>query len=753
MKILINKLLRTIIKNWVSFFSAFLMIFLSVLFYVGLQGTWQGMNKSVSGYTQQQNLASSWVQASFITEGQLSQIERIEGVDKVETSQHISTSIQIKGSHESYNMELMTKTANSNISKTTLLSGKAVKQENEININRDFAKENNISLGDVITSLEKGQQIKLKVVGIVISPENIYFTGSSNYMAPQFKHYGYGIVSNQQTQMMAGTTILRIKGEVNSTIPKKIKTILGSQYITYQNQATNANISTAVNRVNQIKNLSLLFSALFSLLAFLAVYTTIQRLIVAQRKDIAILRALGYSERSILFYYTSYGFVVGISAIILAWIFSPFLSNFVLKSQETMFTLPYWRISYKLDAVLISVIAVFISTISAFFAANGGRGEALVDVLSGKEISKVKKRPLSFKNLNIGNRWAFRDSLKHPVRTFMSIIGVSGGIALIMIGLGTWDTMNHQVNQSFGREFKYKTLLQIKPNSNLQEVDDLKKQMKGNLISNLYTEVKFQGKIVNEPFTIIESTKFLDIKDLSGNTIKDKGVYITEGLANKENIKRNDEIVLNPALTTASNKFVVKGILKVNSLQGIYMTKKAYQEAGYLFSPTALMSDNWMRDKNSLISQIISLKSQRINGFDMVKNLTSIFMLILGFGIVLTLVISYNLGSLGFIERKRDYATLYVLGLTIKEIRNLTMIETVITTFVGVLIGIPFGYLFLSKYVTIFTSDQIVYYTYISFQSILIAVMITILASLSSIILTNRRIKSLDMTEALKNID
>jgi putative ABC transport system permease protein len=242
------------------------------------------------------------------------------------------------------------------------------------------------------------------------------------------------------------------------------------------------------------------------------------------------------------------------------------------------------------------------------------------------------------------------------------------------------------------------------------------------------------------------------VKDEHAKNIGNDGIYITAALADTLKIKAGESIKIQPSMSTSAKSVRVSGILRISSVQGLYLTKKSYEKLGFNFIPTAILT-NKRAKTNSLVTQTISLSFQRNNGFQMVQNLSNIFLLIFAFGVILTLVISYNLGMLGFIERRRDYATLRVLGFKISEIRTLTMWETLVTTGVGVIVGLPFGYFFLTKYIEIFNNQQIFYYTFISMRSLLITVAITVTASLSVILLSNGRLKTLDMVESLKGVN
>ena len=104
-------------------------------------------------------------------------------------------------------------------------------------------------------------------------------------------------------------------------------------------------------------------------------------------------------------------------------------------------------------------------------------------------------------------------------------------------------------------------------------------------------------------------------------------------------------------------------------------------------------------------------------------------------------------------ERSRDYTTLSVLGIKKNELRTLTLIENVITTLIGWLIGIPAGIWFLGEYVNTFSTINLVYTPYVNWVTMTLALVFVWLCSLSTSLLISRRIRRLDMVQALKGVE
>ena len=243
------------------------------------------------------------------------------------------------------------------------------------------------------------------------------------------------------------------------------------------------------------------------------------------------------------------------------------------------------------------------------------------------------------------------------------------------------------------------------------------------------------------------------MKTTDGHKVEDGGVYVTQGFADRANLSKGMTLKIKTVGLSDPIKLKIKGTITSETNQGAYVTSKTWQDAGGTFQPTTLLVGKGAKYDKSAISSTITMNSQRQNAERFVNNLMSIFALIIAFAVLLIVIVLYNLGALSFVERSRDYATLSVLGIKRNELRNLTLIENLITTFVGWLIGIAAGIWFLGEYVNTFSTINLVYSPYINWITITVATVFVWICSLSTTLLISRRIRKLDMVEALKGVE
>ena len=153
------------------------------------------------------------------------------------------------------------------------------------------------------------------------------------------------------------------------------------------------------------------------------------------------------------------------------------------------------------------------------------------------------------------------------------------------------------------------------------------------------------------------------------------------------------------------------------------------------------------------VDQIHDPHTQVTEMLQMLDTLSAVFAILTLIALALAFVICYNMGLMNFVERIREYATLKVLGYHQKEIRSLILRENTIISVLGVLAGIGPGYL-LTDIVMHACEPETGFYPGVpTVKSVFIACIVTYFFSQLIQRLLTRKVRSIDMVEALKSVE
>lgn len=774
---LLTKLLRDVRRYWSQFIAVFLMAMLFVLIYTGLEGAWNGLNQQLDRYATETNLAETWVTLTGPDDDLREEISNLPGVQEVEAATFFTAGTSAGDGRATLEVEVLPEDS-PQISRPTVVEGSAPEPEGEgIWIAQPFAEAYGLDVGDPL-SIDLGESsTTFDVLGIFYSPEKLYYTGTPSLVAPEPELFSYAILPDAElTPELAGaqtSTVLRVDagetdaGETDAggtdggdteALHEAIVDVAGDDLLRITDRETNDAVSIAFDRVDQIRNLSVLFSFIFVLLAILAMYTSTRRLVDMQTREIATLKSLGYSARSIGTHFSLYGLVAGGAGAVLGLLIAPAISTYVLSTQKAMLSMPEWSIGYTLFPLGVLLLVVLVCSLGAFLAARpslrGVPAEQLrPGVARGRHIL-LEKLTSVWERASFGSRWAWRDSGTNPARFLMGVVAVAGSLMLLFAGFGMADSMNGQVRSAFVEENTYQARLSLTPTAPLRELTDIAddSQLSQEIIVRTDPSDGFDRLV-----TILDSGDFVHLQTLDGEPADRDEVAVTEATADRLGLTVGDTAGISLPGGGGDLELRIGQIIEGSAPQGFTMSRETWESLDQGFAPTTMLVGDdapldELREHDGVVS-VLDLEDQRANAYAMVEDLGGIFMLIRVFAILLAVIVLYSLGSLAFTERIRDYATLKVLGFSGRELRGLAARENLLATALGVLAGIPAGFWFLSQYVGTFSTARLEYTAQISAISIAIATAIAVFFSLLTTILLARRVRRVDMVSALKGIE
>lgn len=759
MVLFIHKLGRDLREHWAQFAAVCLMAALSVLIFSGLEGGWKGIEMELDSFAAENRMPDAWITGLDLTDEDLAEVEQIGGVDEAALVSSIPVTVTRGGTVD--DLELSTRGV-SDINSPRVVTGAPVDSSDGVWLDESYAKANNLDTGDRMTVTREGEETELLINGLILQPDKIAYAGSG-MVAPDASTYGYGLVSNETARELAAqapvSQSIVVSGDP-AQLGDAVRTILGDRYGSFTETDTYPHVATAYERVDQIRSLSYLFSSLFLLVALLSISTSIRRLTDIQRAEVAILKALGYSNRVIASYYTAVGIVAVSAGCVAGLALTPALSRYVLDTQQGSFSLPIWQPAYAIDSAALPLVLITVCIVASWSATRRMRRMSPAEGMR-PDTGRARRTPLErlraiWQRIPYGSRWAIRDATGSPVRVIMGVIATTGCMMLLVTGFGMPDTLNKQVELSYEEQYRYDTRLQISPLAGAAARDRIESEAgTGQWIEQSPARIDSDGG-VEHTLTVLGEGDLFRVLDSGGDPVTvDDGAIISERLANQLGVDVGDEI--NVETTDGSGiDLQITALTSISEPQGVLVSDSTWAAAGGIFTPNGYLTEKSVGQEVidlSAVAGAVTLDEQSENARSLVASLTSVFTLIKVFAIILAVVVLYNLGAMSFTERIRDYATLRVLGFHHQELRSLASRENISTTLIGWLLGIPAGWWFLGEYVGLFSTDRASYHPFITMGSWAIASLITIVFAMTATLMLTRRIKGIDMTSALKGVE
>lgn len=767
MKYLFRKLFRDVLKLWPQFVSVFMMAFLAMTIYSGMEGVWYGLSTTANDYYKETNLCDAWLYGNMISQEQWNQLQNLEDVKCISRSMTFGCTMPDLDDESS--LKIITVGSTDTMSPKQIDGNAFQTNQNGIWLDASFADAHEIQPGDTFPLTFLGKEYTLTVQGTILHSEFIYYTGSQDEIIPDSYRYGYAIISEQQAKQLFGALTyneIRIKMSDNSnfdSLRQKVKEILGSHYQFMLEREDLDSVYQVKKEASQMHTLSKAYCTVFILLSILTMYTTMRRLVNNQRILIGTLKALGFTNLQLRIHYSLYGAVVSLAGGLCGSFFGrATISRAIMEVKKNVLTLPVWHIRVSLMSYIVIIGITLICTVAAETAAGkilrGTPAQTMHGLSPEKKFKKQSTRN-SFSRFSNGWRWVLRDISRNKVRYLMGLTGVAGSMTLMIAGFGIRTSLDYSNHYVYEKQYTYDYKVKLAAYDSAVR-DSIEKDYpsiqwiceKSGFLSLSDTE---ETGII----TIVDYGTYICLENTDGTkiTLPDQGAVITKKLAASLNAHVGDYISLTLPGNTNPVSVKITAIAISPAPQGLFLSSVAFTRLGYDFVPNAvLIEENKTQDKimeNTLFTEVLSREAQMEDIRKMSESINTIIFLLILASLLLLTVILYNLGMLGYVERFREYATLKVLGFYQKEIRSLGLRDTLMTTVPGWIIGGFCGFRFLHFLTGIVSYKTFEWIPKLTLFCFLLITLITFFLSFGIDILIHNRVKKINMVEALKSVD
>ena len=545
----------------------------------------------------------------------------------------------------------------------------------------------------------------------------------------------------------------------------------------------NVGIASYESYKQAIASIADVFPLIFFLVAALVSLTTMTRMIEEQRSYCGTLRALGYSKQDVIMQYIVYAFLATFFACILGILAGNqvfpriiyFLFTYLMygMNQSTVLV-QKWSIS--LMTVLISVGVTLLATLSVCLQELVSTPSVLMRPKAPKAGKRILMERIHFiwKRLNFNQKVTMRNLFRYKKRFWMSVIGIAGCTALIMLGFGVKNSCSNIIPSQYVEVYKYDAL--IKLNSNVEDtkkVENKIKRIEGvhNLTGAYRQNVTVLGNSEDYYSTMIvydnadEIKDFINFKDYKTKKkiiLSDDGVVISQKLAEKLGVKKGE----NMTFSYDNTKYTVKvsNIVQQYVSHQVYMSKTFYENLTGMKSSASILYVDMNTKKSNIKTLKNYLDHHNIGSMERLtasldefqqrmSSLNIIVAILSGCAALLCFIVLYNLTNINIGERKGEIATIKVLGFRRKEYCDYIFRENIILSLIGASLGMFFGY-FLHRFVVLTVEmDNMLFIRTMPLYIYLIAFGMTVGFTIIINLAMRHILDQVDMVESLKSIE
>ena len=548
-------------------------------------------------------------------------------------------------------------------------------------------------------------------------------------------------------------------------------------------KSENVGIATYESYKQAIASIAQVFPLIFFLVAALVSLTTMTRMIEEQRGYCGTLRALGYSKKDIIMQYIVYAFLATFFACILGILVGNqafpriiyFLFTYLMYGiNQSAVLVQKWSIS--LVTILISVGVTLLATLSVCLQELVSTPSVLMRPKAPKAGKRIlmERIPFIWKRLNFNQKVTMRNLFRYKKRFWMSVIGIAGCTALIMLGFGVKNSCSEIIPSQYVEVYKYDALIKLNTNvEDTKKIENKIKRLEGihNLTSAMRQNITVLGNSEDYYSTMIvydnadEIKNFIHFKDYKTKKkiiLNDEGVVISQKLAEKLNVKKGETLTF--SLNNSKYTVKVADIVEHYVNHQVYMSKTFYENLTGMKSSASIL----YVDMNTKKSNINALKNyldhhdigsmERLTATldefqQRMSSLNIIVAILSGCAALLCFIVLYNLTNINIGERKGEIATIKVLGFRRKEYCDYIFRENIILSLIGASLGMFFGY-FLHRFVVLTVEmDNMLFIRTMPLYIYLIAFGMTVGFTIIINLAMRHILDQVNMVESLKSIE
>ena len=767
---LIRKMWRDLMKNRTQFISIFLMSFLGMFVFVGIDAESAGAGECVRSYYEKYNLCDLWVMGAGFSDDEMRLASKVKGVQGVEKR------LALTGTAEKYDNAYMyvNYMESNDINSLMVVEGEPFDAEKDgVWLESWFADKNGIRVGDPFTVKIDSTRTDARVRGLVDAPDYVYFVSESDMMYPNYKKCGVAFMAPvmypEPEKIIYNQLLIDVSDEYASdeqidVIKKQIEKKFDRDDIAVTDRDQNLSYATFDAELKQHGAMGAMFAVVFVAIALLGIVTTMARVTAGQRIQIGTMKALGFSKTAITLHYVSYGFIISaLGCIAGAYVGQIVMPAWILGMFEGSYLVPGLKGAGTISGkgIMVTAAAVLVSTLVSFLSCRKELKDPPAITLKPPAPKKVRHSGLEksrlWLHLDFSTQWNIRDVMRNKLRSLMGIMGVMGCAMLLVCGFGCFDSINGLIDKMYGELMTASNKIVLSSDADADYAYDLSVLYKGQMIEEKSVEFVSDSAKKSGSATIVDKGNFIHIQDgrLKPLKLTDKGIAMTSKMAGLLGLKEGDRVRWHLVGDDKWQYSRIEQIYRDPSVQGITMKRSVFEEMEYSFRPTAVLTNKSVDPaltEEDEVSSILNIETMKAAFSETMEIMNAMVYVMVMAAILLGVVVLYNLGVLSFVEKTREVATLKVLGFSSGKIRRILQKQNLWLTVIGIAVGIWAGWEMLYVICTT-VSDTLDMFPILYFPTYVYSIGGTFLVSIGVNFMFSGKVKNIDMVDALKGVE
>ncbi len=787
MTALSKKMFRTIYRTRGQVLAVVMVILSGTACYIALSSCYLNLLLTRDTYYAQNRFADFEIMVERAPATTLFKLEEIPGVRQVRGRIVEEVKLDIEGIDEVRTARLvsMPDRRGNVLNNVVVTEGRYFEPGamNEVIVSEKFGQMNGIGIGDNVEVTIDGNRHSLRVVGLGLSPEYVYIIRSIQELVPAPERFGILWVPEDfaEDAMDMQASWNNFVGSVEDVeqlpaILDAADSILDSYgvfaRVKGEDQISNRFLSEEIKGLGATAKV---LPAVFLGIAALVIMILLNRMVRNERTQIGLLKAYGYSNFTVGLHYLQYALILSIAGCVGGFFVGQWIAHSMIKMYVQFYQFPILEARvYPHVLVRAMGIAIAFSMAGAFVAAR--RAAAINPAESMRPPApRIGTRTVLEQVVWIWSRLSFtwkmiaRNVSRNKFRCGLNVFGVMISAALLIVGFFAIDAMKYIIEFQYEKQQRQDVKIRFLVERNkeaLYEVRQLPYVREAEPVLEYPFEMKSAWRTRDVLVTgVPPGADLIKLIDTEGRDfdIETGGLVLSTGLADVMRLGVGDTVTLKPLMgkitqeKTVHVTKIVEQFFGVTSFMSLDALSRVLDEP-FAMNAALIRTDRGM--EHALVRELeeiplVSSVEVKADSMKSIQDTLAQSMWIMSvtsvlFAGIISFAIIYNVTMVSLAERKRELASLRVMGFSKSEVGRILYYENFVTGGMGVLLGLPVGLLLCRAMATAYDNELFRFPVYIAPNTFVIAAVFTSMFIAIANFAVRGKINALDLVETLK---
>lgn len=448
-----------------QFISLIVLVALGIMSYVTFQNGYYDLKGSLDYAYSRLRFADLSVRVERMPLTAEHEVERVNGVAAARVRTVTDVGLEYGSAEQATARIISSPGENADVNAVTVVEGRYPSAPDEVLLSTQFANDTGTRPGDRLTLRIEGDRTVVRVAGIGTDPEYLYAMQAEGDI-PTPGAFAVLFVTEEGVERLLGTTgsgndmVLRVRPGAD---PDRVADRVEDELRAYRLLSTSLRedqpgYQGLQSEVDQNRLMSRSMPALVLVISSMSLFIALSRMVQAQRGEIGLSKALGYTNLQILGHYLSVGLIVAVGGSALGVVLGLWGARGIASSYVSMLGIPFLTSGFYPHVVLVAVGLAFASCAAAAIvpAWNSSRLAPAVAMHADPNRSLAGGRiPLAERLLSpvLPRSFTFRVPLRNVFRarrrSLYTVLGIAFAMVLSVTTVAMFDSIDYLMDTAF----------------------------------------------------------------------------------------------------------------------------------------------------------------------------------------------------------------------------------------------------------------------------------------------------------------